>query len=182
MAMNGGFFRGFYQLKPESGRAKRVGSHSGPPVFSIERAGARGRSAERHVFIPVPCGCMQMTFWKPNSRADCEYFALETKRQRRSILEFRFFLFTVLLPLWYCNAPTIGNCKENDTMKAHRIYYAIVAFALAFGSASANAQTTFTFTQLDVPGSVSTEADGINAQGQIIGVFVDGAGKQHGFL
>src|SRR6476646_3842670 len=66
MAMNGGFFRGFYQLKPESGRAKRVGSHSRPPVFSIERAGARGRSAERHVFIPVPCGCMQMTFWTPN--------------------------------------------------------------------------------------------------------------------
>jgi probable HAF family extracellular repeat protein len=67
-------------------------------------------------------------------------------------------------------------------MKAHRIYYAILAVGVAFGSAFANAQTTLTFTQLDVPGSVSTEADGINAQGEIIGFFVDSAGKQHGFL
>ena len=67
-------------------------------------------------------------------------------------------------------------------MKARRISFAIVAVALAFGTASAIAQTTFTFTQLDVPGSVSTEADGINAQGEIIGFFVDSAGKQHGFL
>jgi hypothetical protein len=56
-------------------------------------------------------------------------------------------------------------------MKTHKIYSAIFALAMAFGSASAAAQTTFTFTQLDPPGSASTEADDINAQGQIIGFF-----------
>ena len=60
--------------------------------------------------------------------------------------------------------------------------YVVALVSMALGSASAFAQTTFTFTQLDVPGSVSTEADGINAPGQIIGFFVDSAGKQHGFL
>ena len=70
-------------------------------------------------------------------------------------------------------------------MKVRRTHLAVLAFVLvnmALANIPAGAQTTFTFTQLDVPGSVSTEADGINAQGQIIGFFVDSAGKQHGFL
>ncbi|HEY2364593.1 MAG TPA: hypothetical protein VGK36_25990 [Candidatus Angelobacter sp.] len=67
-------------------------------------------------------------------------------------------------------------------MKAHRIYSMICAVALAFGSVSAIAQTTFTFTQLDPSGSVSTEADLINSQGQIIGFFFDAAGREHGWL
>ena len=59
-------------------------------------------------------------------------------------------------------------------MKTRRISFAIVAVvvAMAFGGALAGAQTTFTFTQLDPPGSVSTEADDINSQGQIIGFFL----------
>jgi len=62
-------------------------------------------------------------------------------------------------------------------MKLRRIPFAIVAVTMAFGSASASAQTTFTFTQLDPPGSVSTEADLINSQGQIIGFFFDAAAE-----
>jgi len=58
----------------------------------------------------------------------------------------------------------IADCKESTTMKAHRIYSMICAVALALGSVSAIAQTTFSFTQLDPPGSVSTEADLINSQ------------------
>jgi hypothetical protein len=53
-------------------------------------------------------------------------------------------------------------------MKVRKFSLMICAVALAFGSASAIAQTTFTFTQLDPPGSVSTEADLINSQGQIL--------------
>ena len=67
-------------------------------------------------------------------------------------------------------------------MKARRIYSMIFAVALAFGGASAIGQVTFTFTQLDPPGSISTEADDINSQGQIIGFFFDEAGRQHGWL
>jgi len=67
-------------------------------------------------------------------------------------------------------------------MKASRLYSAILAVAITFGSVSATAQITFTFTQLDPPGSVSTEADDINAQGQIIGFFFDAAGREHGWL
>src|ERR1700744_4671030 len=71
-------------------------------------------------------------------------------------------------------------------MKVRRIYlsfWALALLSLALGGSLAHAQApAFTFTQLDVPGSASTEADGINAQRQIIGFFVDNAGKQHGFL
>jgi hypothetical protein len=51
-------------------------------------------------------------------------------------------------------------------MKARRPYLAIFAVAITLSSISAIAQTTFTFTQLDPPGSISTEADDINSQGQ----------------
>jgi probable HAF family extracellular repeat protein len=39
-----------------------------------------------------------------------------------------------------------------------------------------------TFTQIDVPGAISTEARGINNSSQIVGVFVDASGLSHGFL
>ncbi len=64
--------------------------------------------------------------------------------------------------------------------------YVVLVFA-AMGTMVANnflkAQTaSFNFAQLDVPNSASTEADGINTRGDIIGFFVDASGKQHGFL
>ena len=70
-------------------------------------------------------------------------------------------------------------------MKVRRTHLAVLAFVLvnmALANIPAGAQTTFTFTQLDVPGSTATEADGINAQGEIVGFFFDAAGRQHGFL
>jgi hypothetical protein len=48
-------------------------------------------------------------------------------------------------------------------------------------AAHAKAQPTYSFTTLDVPGSIDTSANGINASGQIMGVYTDAAG-QHGFL
>jgi hypothetical protein len=38
------------------------------------------------------------------------------------------------------------------------------------------------FTQIDVPGSVFTIANGINPQGDIVGAYVDSSGRLHGFL
>src|SRR5262245_39486982 len=41
---------------------------------------------------------------------------------------------------------------------------------------------SFTFQLFDVPNSASTEADNINARGNIVGFFFDQAGHQHGFF
>jgi uncharacterized membrane protein len=38
------------------------------------------------------------------------------------------------------------------------------------------------FTTIDVPGATDTCAFGINAPGRIVGSYVDGAGKEHGFV
>ena len=38
------------------------------------------------------------------------------------------------------------------------------------------------FTIFDVPGATTTNAQGINHQGDIVGTFIDAAGRQHGFL
>src|SRR3954467_101974 len=68
-------------------------------------------------------------------------------------------------------------------MKARGTLFSIFLLALVFAAIPAGAQGPFfTFTQLDPPGSISTEADLINSQGQIIGFFFDAAGRQHGWL
>jgi probable HAF family extracellular repeat protein len=36
-------------------------------------------------------------------------------------------------------------------------------------------------TTLDVPGSTSTQAFGLNNAGEVVGAFIDNAGKMHGF-
>jgi hypothetical protein len=60
----------------------------------------------------------------------------------------------------------------------------LVALGLLVGvTGQARAQPSYSFTLLDVPGSskASAVALGINASGQIVGSYNDGAG-QHGFL
>ena len=41
--------------------------------------------------------------------------------------------------------------------------------------------STVTFTTIDIPGATYSEVDGINAQGQMVGVYADATGKLHGF-
>jgi len=60
-------------------------------------------------------------------------------------------------------------------------YMIFWATAWAFGTAWA-AQRPSIFTSFDVPGATSTTAWGINADGAVVGAYVDSAGKQHGFL
>lgn len=52
------------------------------------------------------------------------------------------------------------------------------AIALWLGTAGAAER----FISFDVPGATSTKASGINADGAIVGVYVDKAGSQHGFM
>ena len=41
---------------------------------------------------------------------------------------------------------------------------------------------TLHFTTIDVPNAVSTAAWGINARGEIVGAYIDGSGRSHGYL
>jgi len=41
---------------------------------------------------------------------------------------------------------------------------------------------SFRFTSIDFPGAVLTQPQGINPGGEIVGLYKDTAGKQHGFL
>jgi uncharacterized membrane protein len=43
-------------------------------------------------------------------------------------------------------------------------------------------ERAFDFTTIDVPGAVFTSASGINARGDIVGRYVDGNGRSHGYL
>jgi probable HAF family extracellular repeat protein len=48
--------------------------------------------------------------------------------------------------------------------------------------APVHAAGTLAFTTIDVPGAVLTNAQGVNAQGDVVGTYTDAAGQQHGFL
>ena len=52
-------------------------------------------------------------------------------------------------------------------------------YALSTTSASAQG---LVFTPIDFPGAVLTNAQGINAQGEIVGFYTDTAGRTHGFV
>ena len=54
---------------------------------------------------------------------------------------------------------------------------AACALTMATGAAAA-----LVFTTLDFPGAVVTNAQSINAQGDVVGTYTDPAGVQHGFL
>ena len=59
------------------------------------------------------------------------------------------------------------------------------AVAVLFGYAlvaPVHGAATLTFTTIDVPGAVLTNAQGVNHQGDVVGAFTDAAGQQHGFL
>ena len=55
----------------------------------------------------------------------------------------------------------------------------MILFSMLVG---AKAHAADTFIPFDVPGATFTRASGINADGAVVGVYNDGAGKQHGFL
>jgi hypothetical protein len=48
--------------------------------------------------------------------------------------------------------------------------------------AASSESRAFTFSTIEVPGASATTAWGINARGDIVGSYVDGGGRSHGFL
>ena len=61
-----------------------------------------------------------------------------------------------------------------------RITYAVLC--LTAGLESVVWSSSFNFIPIDIPGATSTQANGINDRGQIVGTFVDAGNQQHGFL
>lgn len=58
-----------------------------------------------------------------------------------------------------------------------------IAACLAFAaSALQGAERSFVYSEVVVPGAVATNAQGINAGGDIVGSYLDAGGVQHGFL
>src|SRR5579864_2007901 len=75
--------------------------------------------------------------------------------------------------------------KKEEIMNP-RIIAQLAAIAMCAGTAlpigTALAQEEPRFTTIDFPGAVLTNAWGINPAGEIVGVYKDTAGQQHGFL
>jgi probable HAF family extracellular repeat protein len=59
---------------------------------------------------------------------------------------------------------------------------AVTACLCALAATTAGAANILVISTIDFPGSVLTNAQGINAQGDIVGIYTDTAGKTHGFL
>ena len=64
--------------------------------------------------------------------------------------------------------------------RSHGLFFA--ALLLIAGATFASAARPPEFTSIDFPGAVLTNAQGINPGGEIVGFYLDTAGKQHGFL
>src|SRR5437868_4491017 len=67
-------------------------------------------------------------------------------------------------------------------MSRNTVCLILCTMAVSFSPAIAQRRTA-TFTSFDVPGATSTTPWGINADGAVVGIYVDSAaGKEHGFL
>lgn len=78
-------------------------------------------------------------------------------------------------PLALVTTLLLGACADRDP----------AAPPLAGGDPSPSRmgdERTFTFSTIDVPGSLSTSASGINAAGDIVGAYTDAARRVHGFV
>jgi probable HAF family extracellular repeat protein len=65
----------------------------------------------------------------------------------------------------------------------HRsLFLAVLFMSVLLSTLVAAQNVSYTFTTIDVPGSISTVTTGINDRGQIVGRFRDAAGGPHGLL
>jgi probable HAF family extracellular repeat protein len=67
-------------------------------------------------------------------------------------------------------------------MRRFKCVAAIAVCTGAMYASPAGAELQLVFTTLEVLGAVSTNAQGINARGDVVGIYTDTAGLQHGFL
>ena len=70
--------------------------------------------------------------------------------------------------------------KTNKLWRLGILY--LVALYLMLGVSSVSSADGFSFISFDFPGAVSTQANGINPAGNIVGYYADAEGTNHGFL
>src|SRR5438128_205871 len=80
---------------------------------------------------------------------------------------------------------SIGRLRLTKTKSLIRGFAASAAvislLVLAVAAARAD-ERSFVYSSIDFPGATFTQAFGINAGGEVVGVYRDATGKQHGFL
>jgi opacity protein-like surface antigen len=65
----------------------------------------------------------------------------------------------------------------------HRsLLLAVLSLSVLLSPLIAAQYASYTFTPIDVPGSLGTSASGINNQGQIVGTYIGTQGPSHGSL
>src|SRR5436309_14963237 len=57
----------------------------------------------------------------------------------------------------------------------------IQTFTLAMLTSVVTAALAHTYTTIDFPGAITTDPNGINSSGEIVGSYADGTGAGHGF-
>src|SRR5687768_8815364 len=72
--------------------------------------------------------------------------------------------------------------QERRSIMRHVKLLAAAAFCIgASWVAPSASELQLVFTSLEVPGAVFTNAQGINARGDVVGFYTDAAGLNHGF-
>ena len=66
-------------------------------------------------------------------------------------------------------------------MRRYWLFAILCLFPALLLVGGAKSNEPFQFMTIDVPGAVFTNAQGINSLGDIVGIYVDAAGKRHGF-
>lgn len=100
--------------------------------------------------------------------------------------KFQMFAIVLLLSLLLVSANgtaqsvTMPRTREMSSMQDNRNPQARQAAPTK--AAGQSSLTAFAFASIDVPGALATFATGINGRGAIVGIYLDTAGKEHGFL
>lgn len=94
------------------------------------------------------------------------------------------FPFSIATSAWDMNASghVVGNYTD-ASKKRHGFLFTPVTFTAAFGiTPEPDLVPSYGFESIDFPGASTTNASGINTRGDIVGSYVDSAGKTHGYI
>lgn len=92
--------------------------------------------------------------------------------------------FSIATSAWDMNpsGEVVGNYTD-VAKKSHGFLLIPGEFDTTFGiTPEAGVVPSYSFTSIDYPGATTTSATGINARGEVVGSYVDSAGKTHAFL
>ncbi len=67
-------------------------------------------------------------------------------------------------------------------MRRSWVSVGLMILSCALGVTLPALAVSLTFATIDPPGATNTTADGISSAGQIVGSFLDAAGKTHGYV